>query len=236
MSRILGIIPSRYQSTRFLGKSLIDIKGKTMIQRVYEESLKSNLTNVIVATDNNLIAQHLEQSSIVYEMTSHQHFTGTDRCCEVALKYYKEYDFVINIQGDLAIFDYQMINKIIDYSNYDIVTLKKEIKDFNDIYSNSIVKVVTDNYDNSLYFSRLPIPYNMDGNAKYYKHIGLYGFRIDTLIDLCKLSPTKLEKNESLEQMRWMENGYRIKTIETDLDCVSIDTPEDYEKVLKILS
>lgn len=236
MSRILGIIPSRYQSTRFLGKSLIDIKGKTMIQRVYEESLKSNLTNVIVATDNDLISKHLEQSSIVYEMTSNQHYTGTDRCCEVALRHYEEYDFVINIQGDLAIFDYQMINKIIDYSNYDIVTLKKEIKDVNDINSNSIVKVVTDNYDNSLYFSRLPIPYNMDGNAKYYKHIGLYGFRINTLIDLCKLSPTKLEKNESLEQMRWMENGYRIKTIETDLDCVSIDTPEDYEKVLKILS
>ena len=236
MSRILGIIPSRYQSTRFLGKSLIDIKGKTMIQRVYEESLKSNLTNVIVATDNNLIAEHLEQSSILYEMTSNQHYTGTDRCCEVALKYHKEYDFVINIQGDLAIFDYQMINKIIDYSNYDIVTLKKEIKNVNDINSNSIVKVVTDNYDNSLYFSRLPIPYNMDGNAKYYKHIGLYGFRIDTLIDLCKLSPTKLEKNESLEQMRWVENGYKIKTIETDLDCVSIDTPEDYEKVLKILN
>lgn len=235
MKRILGIIPSRYQSTRFIGKSLIDIKGKSMIQRVYEESLKSNLTNVIVATDNSSIAKHLDESSILYEMTNSEHYTGTDRCCEVANRHYNEYDFVINIQGDLAIFDYQMINTIIDYSEYDIVTLKKEIKNSNDINSNSIVKVVTDINNDSLYFSRLPIPYNMDGNAKYYKHIGLYGFKINTLIDLCKLKQTSLEKNESLEQMRWIENGYKIKTIETSLDCVSIDTPEDYKKVLKIL-
>jgi 3-deoxy-manno-octulosonate cytidylyltransferase (CMP-KDO synthetase) len=230
--KILGIIPARYNSSRFIGKPLIDIKGKSMIQRVYEESLKSNLTNIIVATDSPIIAEHLDNSSIVYEMTSYQHFTGTDRCCEVAERHLDEYDFVINIQGDMALFDYKMINTIIDNSNNDIVTLKKEINDILEINSESIVKVVTDINDISLYFSRLPIPHN---SSKFYKHIGLYGFKIDTLIELCKLKPTKLEIAESLEQLRWMENGYKIKTIETDFDCVSIDTPDDLKKILKIL-
>ena len=242
----IGIIPSRYQSTRFPGKPLADIGGKTMIQRVYEQASKA-MEEVWVATDDERIVEAVKNFSGNVVMTSSNHRSGTDRCAEAALKASeitgRNYDVVINIQGDEPFMQPHEIELIMECftgsPTTEIATLIQPILKNEDIFRSDMVKVVLDNEFNAIYFSRSPIPYIVKTdesewlkNFLFYGHVGLYAYRNDILQKLTKLSEGKLEKVESLEQLRWIENGFRIKTQVTDSDSFGIDTPEDLANAL----
>ena len=242
----IGIIPSRYQSTRFPGKSLADICGKTMIQRVYEQAHKA-LEVIWVATDDQRIVDAVKGFGGNVVMTSPHHRSGTDRCAEAALKIAeltgKTYDVVVNIQGDEPFMQPREIGLIrecfTDSENTEIATLIQPILKNEDIFKPVMVKVVLDKDSNAIFFSRAPIPhiFNVDESKwlesyPFYGHVGLYAYRFSTLQELAKLSEVLVEKVESLEQLRWLENGYKIKTNITDSDNFGIDTPEDLAKVL----
>lgn len=242
----IGIIPSRYQSTRFPGKPLADIGGKTMIQRVYEQASKA-MEEVWVATDDERIVDAVKSFGGNVVMTSSNHRSGTDRCAEAALKASeitgRSYDVVINIQGDEPFMQPHEIELIMecftDSPTTEIATLIQPILKNEDIFRSDMVKVVLDNEFNAIYFSRSPIPFIVKTdesewlkNFLYYGHVGLYAYRNDILQKLTKLSEGKLEKVESLEQLRWIENGFRIKTQVTDSDSFGIDTPEDLASAL----
>lgn len=240
--KILGIIPARYASTRFPGKALVDINGKPMIQRVYEQALKSNtLSKVIVATDHDEIKKAVSSFGHVC-MTNPSHQSGTDRCAEV-LSYEKEtFDFVINIQGDEPFIKPEQIDLLagILSRNTELATLIKEIKENETLFNPNTPKVVVNNNSEALYFSRSTIPYfrteekeKWISSHKFYKHIGIYAYRTDILQKITQLPIGLLEQAESLEQLRWLENGYKIKTAITDQDSYGIDTPEDLERLLK---
>jgi len=242
----IGIIPSRYQSTRFPGKSLADIGGKTMIQRVYEQAQKA-LEELWVATDDERIVEAVKAFGGNVVMTSTNHRSGTDRCAEAALKITeltgKSYDVVVNIQGDEPFMQPREIGLIrecfTDSANTEIATLIQPILKNEDIFKPVMVKVVLDKDSNAIFFSRAPIPhiFNVDESKwlesyPFYGHVGLYAYRFSVLQELAKLSEVLVEKVESLEQLRWLENGYKIKTNITDSDNFGIDTPEDLAKVL----
>ncbi len=243
--KILGIIPARYSSSRFPGKPLIDIKGKSMIQRVYERSTVV-LENVIVATDENKIAEEVKRFGGKAVMTSTMHKTGTDRCAE-ALNIYsnqtdKDFEIVINIQGDEPFIQKEHIEKVISNFNdktTEISTLIKKITKNEDIFNPQIPKVII-NIDNfAIYFSRSAIPFIRDYDKSewhlrhcFYKHIGIYGYKASILQKLTKLKQTDLETTESLEQNRWIESGYKIKTAVTTKENIAIDTEKDLEKLL----
>jgi len=242
----IGIIPSRYQSTRFPGKSLADIGGKTMIQRVYEQARKA-MEDVWVATDDERIEKVVKGFGGNVVMTSANHRSGTDRCAEAALKIAaltgESYDVVVNIQGDEPFMqprEIELIRECFTGSlNTQIATLIQPILINEDIFKPVMVKVVLDKDSNAIYFSRSPIPhiFGVDEskwleNYPFYGHVGLYAYRFSTLQELAKLSEVQVEKVESLEQLRWLENGYKIKTNITDSDNFGIDTPEDLAKVL----
>ena len=238
--KVLGIIPSRYQSSRFPGKPLVDIAGKSMIQRVYEQAIKSSMiTDVIVATDDQRIFDHVQEFGGKVEMTSADHKNGTERCGEIISKY-SDADIVINIQGDEPLINPSQLDKVISlFTNDDVSigTLAKKISDKSVIENPNRVKVVMDKNSDALYFSRSVIPHKLkDTNVDYYKHIGIYAWRLNTLKDLLDLAPTQLEQIESLEQLRWMENGYRLRVAETTVETPNIDTPEDLDEVLKLLN
>jgi 3-deoxy-manno-octulosonate cytidylyltransferase (CMP-KDO synthetase) len=242
--KIVGIIPARYASTRFPGKPLIDINGKSMIQRVYEQVLLSkNLNDVIVATDDKRIEEHVISFGGKVCLTSNLHNSGTERCNEVIHKL-KDYniDIVINIQGDEPFIDPKQINALSDcFENEEtqIATLKKRIINSSELFDSNVVKVISDVNDKAIYFSRLPIPF-LRGIANelwvqnniHFKHIGIYAYRISVLKEIIKLPYSNLEKFESLEQLRWIENGYKITVKETDIESISIDTPEDIKKIV----
>lgn len=241
--KILGIIPARYASTRFPGKPLVDIAGKTMIQRVYEQAKKcATLTEVIVATDDDQIFSHVQQFGGVAVMTSDAHQSGTDRCAEVA-RQHPEYDVIINIQGDEPFIDPQQIDKVAACFNQEstqLATLVKKILTTEELYNFSSPKVILNKQSEAIYFSRSPLPHVRGREPQqwlyyytYYKHIGIYGYKSDILQQVTLLPVSSLEKAESLEQLRWIENGYRIKVAETELETYAIDTPEDLEKILK---
>jgi 3-deoxy-manno-octulosonate cytidylyltransferase (CMP-KDO synthetase) len=242
--RILGVIPARYASSRFPGKPLIDLKGKTMIQRVYEGVKKSNiLTDIVVATDDARIEAEVLRFGGKVMMTSAEHPSGTDRCGEVARKFY-DYDVVINIQGDEPLVDYRQIDQLATAfieSTTNIATLGIKQVSIEDILNTNRIKIVVDNTQNALYFSRSPIPNfaNFKENPlafyPFYRHIGLYGYRTNTLQELVSLTPTLLEQVESLEQLRWLFYGYKIKVVETNIETPNIDVPEDVEKVISLL-
>lgn len=242
--RILGVIPARYASSRFPGKPLIDLKGKTMIQRVYEGVKKSNiLTDIVVATDDARIEAEVLRFGGKVMMTSAEHPSGTDRCGEVARKFY-DYDVVINIQGDEPLVDYRQIDQLATAfieSTTNIATLGIKQVSIEDILNPNRIKIVVDNTQNALYFSRSPIPNfaNFKENPlafyPFYRHIGLYGYRTNTLQELVSLTPTLLEQVESLEQLRWLFYGYKIKVVETNIETPNIDVPEDVEKVISLL-
>ena len=242
--RILGVIPARYASSRFPGKPLIDLKGKTMIQRVYEGVKKSNiLTDIVVATDDARIEAEVLRFGGKVMMTSAEHPSGTDRCGEVARKFY-DYDVVINIQGDEPLVDYRQIDQLATAfieSTTNIATLGIKQVSIEDILNTNRIKIVVDNTQNALYFSRSPIPNfaNFKENPlafyPFYRHIGLYGYRTNTLQELVSLTPTLLEQIESLEQLRWLFYGYKIKVVETNIETPNIDVPEDVEKVISLL-
>ncbi len=244
--KILGIIPARYASTRFPGKPLADIKGKTMIQRVYENSIQS-LSDVIIATDNNLIAEEVKHFGGKFVMTSENHRSGTDRCAEALSIFEKEkdshYDIIINIQGDEPFIHRNHITKLIacfEDPETEIATLIKKIDENEDIFNPNKPKVIVNKNKQALYFSRSPIPYLRNYEKKdwhihhtYYKHIGIYAYKSTVLKKITKLPVSGLEIAEALEQNRWLENGFKIKTDITEKESMSIDTPKDLEYFIK---
>lgn len=239
--KILGVIPSRYASTRFEGKPLKDINGHVMIEWVYKRAKEANLDELVVATDDKRIYDEVLNFGGKAVMTSVKHENGTQRIIEVInIEEYKKYDFVINIQGDEPLIDIKSINLLAN--NYraeksEIVTLKKELHDMKDVENPNIVKVITDFNDNAIYFSRSVIPYDRDKKVvpKYFKHIGIYGYTTKFLNELNNLKDGILEKIESLEQLRFIENGYKIKVLKTDSNVIGVDTQEDLENVIKYI-
>src|SRR5574337_603460 len=239
---ILGIIPARFASSRFPGKPLVDIAGKTMICRVYEQAEKaSGLQKVVVATDDERIAAEVKNFGGEYVMTSGEHRSGTDRCAEAVKKVSGNWSAVINIQGDEPFIQPEQIDllaKLFDDVSVQIKTLVKKLSDPADLDNPNTTKVVLDKAGNGMYFSRSPIPHIRGAEKKdwlnkhfFYKHIGIYGYRTGILEKLTKLEPGKLEIAESLEQLRWLENGYKIRTAFTTLETISIDVPEDLQKL-----
>lgn len=239
---ILGIIPARFGSTRFPGKPLVNINGISMIQRVYEQCTKSSrLSRVIIATDDERIAQHVKSFNGEVMMTSPHHLSGTDRCAEIVRKESGKWDAVINIQGDEPYIHPEQIDLLcscFEIADVKIATLVKKILSPDELFNQNNVKVVLNNRKEAIYFSRLPIPYNRNfpeqdwlKQSTYYKHIGIYGYRSKMLTELASLEKTNLEITESLEQLRWIENGYTIHAAVTSHESVAIDTPEDLEKL-----
>jgi len=239
-----GIIPARYASTRFPGKPLADIGGKTMIQRVYEQASKQ-LEYVIVATDDERIEKAVKAFGGKVAMTSEHHRSGTDRCAEVVEIIQKSGqvipDVVINIQGDEPFIQPAQIAKLMECFSApgtEIATLVKLIDEGEDILNPNKPKVILNLNSEAIYFSRSPIPYLRNCNSEewvknhaFYKHIGMYAYRTDILRKLTKLAPSSLEIAESLEQLRWIENGYKIKVAITQEETIGIDTPEDLEAI-----
>jgi len=241
--KILGIIPSRFASTRFPGKPLAEIDGKTMIQRVYEQCRQaSRLSGIIIATEDERILNHVKEFGGEGILTSPQHMSGTDRCAEVMEKSgLDKWDVVINIQGDEPFIHPSQIDQLcslFDDAKTNIATLVKKIDSTDELFNHNNVKVILNKNKDAIYFSRSPIPYNRNfpeqewlKYSTYYKHIGIYGYRTKTLMEISKLTKTNLEVTESLEQLRWIENGYTIKAEITKLESIAIDTPEDLLKV-----
>jgi len=236
---VKAIIPARYSSSRLPGKPLKDICGKTMVQRVYEQVKKVSLVDkVIVATDDQRIFNKVKSFKGNVIMTSKDHKTGTDRLAEVAAKI--ETDIIVNVQGDEPLINPSVIKSAIEPLLSDdslkMSTLKHLIKDEEEISNPNVVKVITDKNKNAIYFSRSKIPYARNSQKfNYYKHIGLYVYRRKFLLRFAKMESTTYEVQESLEQLRVIENGYKIKVIETEYDSIGVDTEEDLDKVRNIL-
>jgi 3-deoxy-manno-octulosonate cytidylyltransferase (CMP-KDO synthetase) len=248
--RITAIIPARYASTRFEGKALADIMGKPMIQHVYERAAEAKLVSeVIVATDDERIAAVVRAFGGRVEMTLKSHETGTDRLAEVAARIDSE--IIVNVQGDEPMIEPAMIDEAIYPLTLDgsivMGTLKTRIRTLHDFLSPNVVKVITDKDGYALYFSRSPLPNFRDkwndlkdeafasGRLLCHKHVGIYVYRREFLLLFAQLSPTYLEMAEKLEQLRALENGYRIKVVETKHESIGVDTPADLEKVLENL-
>ncbi|WP_080238857.1 3-deoxy-manno-octulosonate cytidylyltransferase [Spirosoma rigui] len=243
---ILGIIPARYASTRFPAKALAMIGGKSMIQRVVEQAQQArSISRVVVATDDERIRTHVAGFGGEVVMTSEHHQSGTDRCQEVVEQLGVAADYVVNIQGDEPFIQPRQIDlltSVLD-GKTELATLIKPINDLQTLLNPNSPKVVLGTSGDALYFSRQAIPYLRGKPVEdwldthtYYKHIGLYAYRTDILAKLTKLPPSLLEQAESLEQLRWLEHGYRIRTVITDLESHGIDTPEDLKLVGQLFS
>lgn len=243
--KVLGIIPARLASTRFPAKALVDIKGKSMVQRVYEQaSAAKGLEKVIVATDHEDIFKHVEAFGGEAIMTSDQHPSGTDRCREALDKQEGDFDYVINIQGDEPFIHPDTIDELAALLDGEtqLATLVNEVKEAPLLFNPSIMKVIFNTKMEAIYFSRECVPY-LRGYDKsewlehhtYYKHVCIYAYRADILREVTQLSLSSLEKAESLEQLRWLENGYPIKIGITSHESISIDTPQDLDRALKVM-
>lgn len=248
MKKSIGIIPARYASTRFPGKPLVDIAGKSMIQRVYEQATQSNLDKVIVATDDARIYTAVQHFGGAVVMTG-KHENGTARCIEAFLKETEAYDILVNIQGDEPFIAPEQINAALsafEVSDTQIATLAKQINSLEDLLNPNVVKVVFSNpiaanIYNALYFSRSPIPFVRDlpqetwlTQEHFYKHIGLYAFSHSFLVETYPtLVSGKLEDIEKLEQLSWLEQNLTIRLLKTTYETPNIDTPEDLEKALE---
>jgi 3-deoxy-manno-octulosonate cytidylyltransferase (CMP-KDO synthetase) len=248
--KITAIIPARYASVRFEGKALADIQGKPMVQHVYERTARASLIDeVIVATDDERIAAAVLAFGGRVEMTGRHHETGTDRLAEVAGRI--DSDIIVNVQGDEPLIEPAMIDQaikpLVDDPHVMMGTLKSQIRTLHDFLSPNVVKVVTDLKGFALYFSRSPMPNFRDkwhdmkdekftsGAILSYKHVGLYVYRREFLLEFSGMAPTSLEMAEKMEQLRALENGYRIKVVETEYETIGVDTPGDLEKVLERL-
>lgn len=228
------VIPARYGSTRFPGKPLADIQGKPMIQRVYEQVEKAQKPNqIIVATDDRRIFDVVQAFGGVVEMTRTDHPSGTDRVAEVVRKLNVKNSLIVNVQGDEPFIEPRQVDQLINFmeknKDLSIGTLIKKIDNASYLQNTSVVKVVHDCHNRALYFSRAPIPHNRDGvfTKHYFKHIGLYAYRAQTLLDISRLPVGRLEQSEKLEQLRWLENGYAIGVQETEWDSLGIDYISD---------
>ena len=241
----IGIIPARYASSRFPGKPLADINGKPMIQWVYEQAMKA-LPLVYVATDDERIVECVESFNGNVILTAAANRSGTDRCAEaivqIQLDKGMKFDVVVNIQGDEPFINPMQIRQILgcfDDPEVQIATLVKRFSAGEDIFNPNTPKVAVSGEGEALYFSRSPIPYLRDvdpaewtAKHTFYKHIGLYAYRVDILKALYHLPTGLLETAESLEQLRWMERGYRIKVAETEYETQAVDTPDDLARLL----
>jgi 3-deoxy-manno-octulosonate cytidylyltransferase (CMP-KDO synthetase) len=240
--KAIGIIPARYASTRFPGKPLALINGKTMVRRVYEQAcLSEKLSYVVVATDDRRIAGEIEKFEGNVVLTSTHHKSGTERCAEALDKVAGYFDIVINIQGDEPFIDPSQINDLVDTfsdQNADIATLAVPVTDQAVLDNPNAVKVVCAKNGKALYFSRWPIPFVRNGKNsslaeqhRFLKHLGIYGYRTDVLKQIVQLKESPLELAESLEQLRWLENGFSIFVRPTHKENIAIDTPEDLKKI-----
>lgn len=238
----VGIIPARYASTRFPGKPLALICGVPMIELVYRQVMKSQLDEVVVATDNQQIYDCVEAFGGQAVMTSENHENGTSRCEEAISLLDSPFDVVVNIQGDEPFIEPAQINQVIDLLNEgaQIATLVKLIEDNETLFDLNKPKVVFSDTYNALYFSRQTIPFLRDkpkeewlGTTAFYKHIGIYGFHTDVLDKIVKLPVGKLENLEKLEQLRWLENGLEVRVGKTIFETIGIDTPEDLKEAEK---
>lgn len=235
----IGIIPARYQSTRFEGKVLKDLLGKSVIQHVWDNARHaSTLEDLIVATDDERIEAEVRRFGGKAILTAKEHKSGTDRLREVVNPI--DVKVIVNIQADEPLLHPSMIDDIVrpllEDEGIDMATLKKLITDPEEFTNPNVVKVVTDKNDFALYFSRSMIPYpRVKKDARFYKHIGLYAFTKDFLFTFTNLPPSELEEVEGLEQLRVLENGYKIKVVETQFDTIGIDTSEDLERAREVL-
>lgn len=253
------VIPARYGSTRFPGKPLAPLKGIPVIQHVYENSRRSRRAeDIIVATDHALIFDAVRAFGGTVVMTSPDHTSGTDRIAEALHILDREYDIIVNVQGDEPLIRPEMIDAVISVLDDDsaaIGTLVRRIDNVDEIFDSNVVKAVFDEHGYALYFSRAPIPYHRDiwknrgagvdtapwassGAAAHdcHKHIGIYSYRKNALLKLMSLAPSRLEQIEKLEQLRALENGLKIKVRETDFETFGVDTPEDLERIEKWLN
>ncbi len=240
MKKTAIVIPARYASTRLPAKPLLEVKGKPIIQYVYEAAEKSKLAAcAIVATDDERIKAAVEKFGGVCEMTDKEHKCGSDRIAQIA-KRHEDFDYILNLQGDEPQITPEVIDiaikTLIDDKTADISTLVRKIDDINQINNPNCVKCVFDNNFNALYFSRCPIPYERNRDkSPYYAHIGIYGYKKESLIKMTNLTQTNLEQQESLEQLRALQNGMKIKVAIVELNPTGIDTIEDYEKFKKLM-
>lgn len=244
MLKFAAIIPARYQSSRFPGKPLINLGGQTMIERVYRQVQKAGVIGeTLVATDDARIVEAVEAFGGRAVMTAAEHLSGTDRCNEAADFLSTPADVIINVQGDepfIAPLQIELLCSAFDHPETDIATLVKPFSNPQDVADPNKVKVVRDKDGFALYFSRSPVPFHrktaegaVPEGFQYLKHIGIYAYRRSILKTIAALPPALLEQMEQLEQLRWLENGLRIKTAETDLESEAIDTPADLEFINK---
>jgi len=240
--KVIGIIPARYESSRFPGKPLIDIGGQSMIQRVYRQARHaSSLSEVIVATDDERIYDHVKSFAGNVMMTQSTHQSGTDRCAEV-ITHVQDFDIAINIQGDEPFIDPQQIDLLVScFENpaTEIATLVRKVETLDELTNENKPKVVLNKKGEAIYFSRQAIPFlrgeridNWLNKRPFYNHIGIYGYRVDILKQLGELPVSDLELMESLEQLRWIDNGYKIQTAVSNHTNDSIDTPSDLEHII----
>ncbi len=243
--KILALIPARYGSSRFPGKPLAIVHGKPMIQRVYEQTVKA-FPNACVATDDTRIYDAVKAFGGKAVMTSSSHNSGTDRCFEALNNYMQEsgeqFDVVINVQGDEPYIRPQQLIQLgqcFEDPTVELATLVKRIKDKEELFNHNSPKVILDKDNNAIYFSRTPIPFPRDievtdefvSSTPLFRHIGLYGYRRETLAKICAMPQSFLEKTEKLEQLRWIENGLKIRVAETTYETHAIDTPQDLELI-----
>jgi len=244
--KYLGIIPARYASTRFPGKPLADLMGKPMIQWVFER-VTDILDRVVVATDDERILKAVQERGGEALMTSPDHRSGTDRCLEAYLKLKEDYDVIINIQGDEPFIhpsQIELLKAAFQNPETQIATLVKPFSsddDFENLFNPNTPKVVLNSKGQAIYFSRSIIPYIRGKHHSewlkshvFYKHIGIYAYKPEVLKEISSLPQSVSEKAESLEQLRWIENGYTIQTMITHEETFGIDTPEDLEKAVKL--
>ncbi len=235
MGKISVIIPARYSSTRLKAKPLIEIKGKPIIQWVWEAAAAAKLADeAIIATDDELIFNAAHKFGAKAVMTSPEHKSGTDRIAEI-VKNDKDIEIALNVQGDEPMIKASSIDSLIKCISEDktiqMATIIRKIHDKDELSNPNVVKVVTDVEGNGLYFSRSQIPYERNiGESDFYAHIGVYAYRREALLKFTQFEQTNLEKSESLEQLRMLQNGYKIKTVEIDYKLIGIDTPQDLEE------
>ncbi|MEN8224843.1 MAG: 3-deoxy-manno-octulosonate cytidylyltransferase [Bacteroidota bacterium] len=245
--KFIGVIPARYGSTRFPGKPLALINGKSMIMHVYEQATNAScLSDVVVATDDKRIYQHVSENGGKVLMTSEQHPSGTDRVFEAASLLIKDKNHlndyvIINIQGDEPFIDPSAINTLSECfkdPGVNIATLIKKINTREELLDKNVVKVITGKSKRALYFSRSPLPFIRGAELSdwlseysFFKHIGIYAYKGETLKKIAGLDPSPLERAEGLEQLRWLDNGYAIYAEVTDYESISIDTPDDLLKI-----